>query len=90
MKRRLRTCLAAAAIPWLAMPALAQESPEPKPSEARDQDERVCEKITMVGSRLATKRFCGTRAEWEDKKRQDRESIDRMQRVPCLPGATSC
>ena len=80
----------AAALLWVPLPALAQESPEPKPSEARDQDERVCEKITMVGSRLATKRFCGTRAEWEDKKRQDRESIDKMQRVPCLPGATSC
>lgn len=87
MKIGIKAWLAAAAVPWLMAAAPAQDA---KPSEPRDPNERVCEKITVVGSRLATKRYCATRAEWEDKKRQDREVTDRMQRLPCLPGATGC
>ena len=48
-----------------------------------DQNERICENITPIGSRLATKRFCGTRAEWADRKRQDRETLEGAQRSPC-------
>lgn len=88
MKTRPGICLAAAALSWLSAPSLAQEAA--KPSTHRDPNERICEKITPVGSRLATKRYCATRAEWEDKKRQDREATDRMQRLPCLPGAQGC
>lgn len=87
MKIGLTRCLLVAAATSLMAPAFAQDS---KPSESRDPNERICEKIKIVGSRLATKRYCATRAEWEDKRRQDREATDRMQRVPCLPGATAC
>ena len=52
-------------------------------------DERICERITLVGSRLATKRFCGTRAEWADRKRQDREALEAAQRGPCQIQSTS-
>lgn len=87
MKSSFKLCLTAAMIPSLFVPALAQDA---KPAAGRDPNERVCEKITVVGSRLSSKRYCATRAEWEDKKRQDREGIDRMQRLPCLPGAQGC
>lgn len=87
LNRILKLGLVAAAVPWLTASAIAQE---PKSSGTRDPNERVCEKIKAVGSRLATKKYCATRAEWEDKKRQDREATDRMQRVPCLPGAMGC
>ena len=56
---------------------------------ARDLDERVCETIPQLGSRLVKKRVCATRAEWEDYRRQDRDAIDKAQRVPCQAG-TSC
>ena len=48
-----------------------------------DPNERICESIILTGSRLATKRFCGTRAEWADRKRQDREALEAAQKGPC-------
>jgi hypothetical protein len=44
------------------------------------QDERICRDITLTGSRVVTKRFCGTRAEWTERERQDREEIEKSQR----------
>lgn len=49
-----------------------------------DPNERICETITPIGTRLATKKFCGTRAEWADRKRQDREVLERAQLSPCV------
>jgi hypothetical protein len=75
-------------------PALAQEPQSSTPEQiqpkakADPQNERVCENITPIGSRLATKRFCGTRAEWADRKRQDREALEAAQRGPCVISTT--
>jgi len=56
-----------------------------------DPNQKICEDITMVGSRIATKRICATREEWAAKKRQDKDEVDRIQRGPCIPGKTdSC
>ena len=49
----------------------------------RDQNAKLCQVITPVGSRLATKKVCATRAEWEDKKRQDREAVEKAQTLQC-------
>lgn len=49
-----------------------------------DPNERICETITPIGTRLGTKKFCGTRAEWADRKRQDREALERAQLSPCM------
>ncbi len=45
-----------------------------------DPNERVCEDVIQTGSRLAKKRFCGTRAEWEAKKKADRDIVEDAQR----------
>jgi hypothetical protein len=50
-----------------------------------DPNERVCEDIVQTGSRIATKRFCGTRAEWEAKQKQDRDVVDNAQRQAADP-----
>ena len=50
----------------------------------RDPNEKICQVVTPVGSRLATKKVCATRAEWEDKKRQDREATERAQTQVCV------
>ena len=63
-----------------------------------DQNERVCENVTMVGSRLAKRRVCATRAEWAEKRKLDREALDDIQRRPADPcnailthtGAATC
>jgi hypothetical protein len=67
----------------LGTPALAGQSPsQPKP--AVDPNERICEDIVQTGSRLASRRFCGTRAEWADRKKQDREAVEKAQLSPCV------
>ncbi len=58
--------------------ANGQAPPAARPN-AVDQNEVICEKIEVIGSRLATKRVCMTRAEWADARRQDRESLERKQ-----------
>lgn len=66
-----------------ATPAAAQKKIDPN-LNVGDPNERICEKITPVGSRLASKRFCGTRAEWLDRQRQDREALEAAQKGPCM------
>jgi hypothetical protein len=75
-------CLAAA-------PAVAADPANSKPAASGNND-RVCETITLTGSRLGKKRFCGTRAEWADRRLQDRQEIERIQRSPCVVNGTTC
>lgn len=80
----LKLALASAiAMALVATPSFAQKGRAPNTSTG-DPNERICENITPVGSRIATKRFCGTRAEWEDRKRQDREALESAQKGPCM------
>jgi hypothetical protein len=75
----------------LLTPAYAKErSSDQRPSA--DPNERVCQDITQLGSRLAKKRFCGTRQEWEDKRRQDREATEKAQTQVCVnnPATGKC
>ena len=58
---------------------------EGKSSEAKSPGEqRICEDIILTGSRLAKRRFCGTRAEWADRRLQDRQAIEKVQLSPCV------
>lgn len=66
---------------------LGAEPSQPKP--AKDPNEKICEKQSVVGSRLATRRVCATRAEWAEKRRLDREAIDQGQRGACMVTHTS-
>lgn len=67
----------------IAIPAAAADPAPPKKS-GYDLNERICENITLTGSRLATKRFCGTRAQWEERRLLDRQAIEAVQRSPCV------
>ena len=76
----------------LVVPAYGQQ-PAPKEGQqkpAPDPNEKICEDIVQTGSRIGAKRFCGTRAEWEDKKRQDREATEKAQLMPCVRNGTTC
>ena len=77
--------LAAAA---LAAPSLAQGSagaegqPAATPAASANQpdpNEVICEKQEVVGSRIAKKRVCMTRAQWADRRLVDRQEIERVQ-----------
>lgn len=91
---RLLALSLAATVP-MAAPAAAPTQPK----TAYDPNERVCESIPELGSRLAKRRVCATRAEWEERKRQDRQAIEQIQKQiggPCSTvankniGAPSC
>ncbi len=72
--------LAAALVSASAMAQIAAPASTPVPSQkAKDPNEKVCQKIEVTGSRLATRRVCKTRAEWADLQLQDRQEIERIQ-----------
>lgn len=55
-------------------------------ASATDPNERICESIPEIGSRLAKKRVCATRAEWDERRRLDREAVEQAQKLiggPC-------
>ena len=79
----IRSLLLGAALTIGTSPAVAQPKPQPNTSSG-DPNERICEKVEIIGSRLASKRICATRAEWADRKRQDREALEAAQKGPCV------
>jgi len=72
----------------LATPGLT-ETPQPASNgstAAADPNEKICQSETVIGSRLAKRRVCATRAEWEERNRQDRQAVEQAQRMiggPC-------
>jgi hypothetical protein len=65
--------------------ALAEATPV---KSQGDPNKKICETITPIGSRLGSKKVCATRAEWEEKRRLDREAIDRGQVGACMVQTT--
>ena len=86
MRIRALLWLAACGVVIISVPSFAGQDSSRK---AKDPNEKVCEKITVVGSRLATRRVCATRAEWAESRRLDRDAIDLWQRSPCVIAGTS-
>ncbi len=68
----------------LAVPAIAEQPGK----KVRDPNEKVCEDVQMIGSRLAVKRICATRAEWAEMRTRDRDEIEKAQRSPNGPCQT--
>ena len=83
----------------IATPGFSQTQPVPNATASADPNEKVCQNVTAIGSRLAKKRICATRAEWEERNRLDREAVAQAQKQiggPCTTvsnknvGAPSC
>ena len=75
----------AASLTVLSAPAPVSAQAPPS-SPTADPYEKVCENLTAIGSRLAKKRVCATRAEWEERRRLDREAVESAQKMiggPC-------
>ena len=83
---RIAMTTALTAVLLLGTPAAAAsvEKTAPPKSDVRNPDDKVCEDITIIGSRLAVKRVCATRAQWAEKRRRDRDLVDQAQRSPCV------
>ena len=50
----------------------------------RDPNEKICQVIKPIGSRLGGKKICATRAEWAEQKRLDREATEKAQTQVCV------
>ena len=58
--------------------AAPQQAAPAKPATAQAEP-LICQKQEVVGSRLASRRVCKTRAEWADMQLQDRQGVERVQ-----------
>jgi hypothetical protein len=62
--------------------AIAQPPAVPTPQAPKataEADEVICERQVVIGSRLAHRRVCMTRSQWQDARRQDREAVEKAQ-----------
>ena len=72
----MRVGIAIMATLALAQTAAAEDQ---KKTTNKDPNRIICEKQEVVGSRVATKRVCMTAAEWEVRRREDREALEKGQ-----------
>ena len=61
--------------------AQAQQQPQTAApaSQSADPNEVICERQTVVGSRLAHRKVCLTRSQWQESRRQDRGEVEKVQ-----------
>lgn len=65
-----------------AAPATATQPPQPKSAaQIAYENEVVCQKEEVTGSRLSTRRVCLTRGEWARSRMEDKAWVERMQRT---------
>lgn len=57
--------------------------PSAPPKKGKDPNEKICETHGVLGSRLATRRVCATRAEWQERRQRERDIVDRTQTQRC-------
>ena len=55
----------------------AQAAPAAKPV---DKDRQICKTEPLAGSRVP-KKVCATKAEWDARRQDDKEQLDKMQRA---------
>ena len=82
----------AAAAGLIAAPAVAGEPQAANPAAAADQsnpDQKICEKITVTGSRLATRTVCATKREWDQRRLEERQLLERSQLSACVETSVS-
>jgi hypothetical protein len=66
----------------IAVPVSAQVSPSPGKARAKSSDpmsEVICQKEDVVGSRLATRRVCMTRFQWQEQRLGDSQQTEKAQ-----------
>jgi hypothetical protein len=72
-------------------PGVVKVAAQPGTVKGPDPTEVVCEKVEVIGTRLASNRVCMTRAQWAEQKRQNRDEVERVQtRRDCGPLGTQC
>ncbi len=65
-----------------AVAATAQATPPAKPL---DPNRRICEVEETTGTRLGARKVCMTAAQWAEKRREHRETVERAQKNVDMP-----
>ncbi len=68
------------------LPVSSFAAQAPEPPTAAEPNEQICEDLSQIGSRLSKKRVCATRAEWAERRLQDRKDAEAIQQK--LNGST--
>jgi hypothetical protein len=74
----------AAIILWAASSASAQTPTAGNDARTYDPNEKVCESVKVTGSRLGVRRVCATRAEWAQRRLDDRRAVEQAQTGHCV------
>ena len=72
----LQLVLVAAFAAQVSVPATAEPGPA---RAAKDPNQVICEKQEVLGSRLAVRRVCMTRAQWAEQRRAERDLVQNSQ-----------
>ena len=75
----------AAALAFSATSAVAQissiESSRSSGKAPKDPNKPICERVEQIGTRLGARRVCMTAAQWAEQRREQREDMERVQRI---------
>ena len=74
----------AAAVTLSATPLVAQVSSieTARPAvKSHDPDKVICERVEKTGTRLGARRICMTADQWAAQRREQREDLERVQRI---------
>jgi hypothetical protein len=71
----------------LAAPSFADTSSASTQKKTKDPNEVICEKQEVLGSRLAVRKVCMTRAQWAEQRAVDRALIEQSQLGSCVKRA---
>lgn len=80
MRGSVSFVLAVALTAATAFVAQAQSGSGQAAATASEADKQICKKEKETGSRLAAKKVCRTKAEWDEFYRQQRAETEQMQR----------
>ncbi len=79
----LKIVMAAAGLSLVAVPVVAQatsiETARPA-AKSKDPNRIVCEREDTTGTRLGSRKICLTAAQWQEKRREHREELERAQK----------
>ena len=85
----VRSIVALAIAGLIATPAIAGDPAAQQQAAANNPDQKICEKITVTGSRLATRTVCATKREWDQRRLEERQLLDRSQLSACVETSVS-
>jgi predicted secreted protein len=68
---------------------ISAQNPAPaataKPAPTSDDANKlICQKVEVIGSRLAVKKVCMTQSQWDQTRLQDRQFVEKIQASPCV------